>query len=101
MISLGKGFFEFSFSSTEDLRSVWAIGSWNLKPGFLRLSSWSPDFNPNLQKQTHAQCWVCISGLPQEYWSPKIIFAIAGGIGTPIAIDEATKNAVLVIMHEC
>ncbi|KAF1888014.1 hypothetical protein Lal_00024025 [Lupinus albus] len=33
MISLGKGFYEFSFDSVEDMRSVCAIGSWNLKPG--------------------------------------------------------------------
>lgn len=27
-----------------------------------------------------------------RYWSPKIFFAIAAGIGTPIAIDEATSK---------
>lgn len=92
MISLGKAFYEFSFASTEDLRRVWSVGTWNLKPGFLRLSPWTPDFNPNVQRQTHAQCWVRISGLPQEYWSPKIFFAIAAGVGTPITLDEATSK---------
>ncbi|XP_019420741.1 PREDICTED: uncharacterized protein LOC109330928 [Lupinus angustifolius] len=74
------------------MRSVCSTGSWNLKPGFLRLFLWTPDFNPSLQKLSHSQCWVKILGLPQEYWSPKIIFSIAGVIGTPIAIDEATNN---------
>ncbi|XP_019429990.1 PREDICTED: uncharacterized protein LOC109344585 [Lupinus angustifolius] len=92
MVSLGKGFYEFSFSLVDDMRSVCSTSSWNLKPGFLRLFLWTPDFNPNLQKLSHSQCWVKILGLPQEYWSPKIIFSIAGGIGTPIAIDEATNN---------
>lgn len=92
MVSLGKGFFEFSFSSSEELQSVWTVGSWYLKLGVLRLSSWNPDFNPNIQKQTHAQCWVRILGLPREYWRPKIIFIIAGGLGTPIALDEATNK---------
>lgn len=32
MIPLGKGFLEFNFASTEDLRCVWAAGSWNLNP---------------------------------------------------------------------
>lgn len=27
MVPLGKGFYEFSFSSLEDLRCVWTIGS--------------------------------------------------------------------------
>lgn len=47
MIPLGKGFYELSFSSPEDLHSVWAVGAWNLQPGLLRLSQWTPDFNPN------------------------------------------------------
>ncbi|KAF1894103.1 hypothetical protein Lal_00004022 [Lupinus albus] len=98
MISLGKGFYEFSFSSVEDMHSIWSTGSWNLKPGLLRLSLWTPDFNPELQKLTHSQCWVKISGLPQEYWCPSIIFSIAGGIGTPIALDEATKNRAFVLV---
>lgn len=92
MISLGKGFYEFSFASTEDLRRVWTVGSWSLKPGFLHLSPWTPDLNPNAQRQTHAECWVRILGLPQEYWNPKIFFAIAASVGTQIAIDEATSK---------
>ncbi|XP_019455044.1 PREDICTED: uncharacterized protein LOC109356164 [Lupinus angustifolius] len=30
--------------------------------------------------------------IPQEYWSTGIIFSIAGGIGTPISLDDATNN---------
>lgn len=90
MVSLGKGFYEFSFASAEDQCSVWSVGSWSLKPGFLRLSAWTPDFNPNSIKQTEYQCWIRIIGLPQEYWSPKILFEMAGCFGTPIALDETT-----------
>lgn len=39
LISLGKGFYEFSFASMEDLRGVWAHSNWNLSLGVLRLSS--------------------------------------------------------------
>ncbi|XP_019455177.1 PREDICTED: uncharacterized protein LOC109356305 [Lupinus angustifolius] len=92
MVSLGKGFYEFSFASLEDMRMICAIGSWSLKPGFLRMFLWTPDFNPALQKQSHTQCWVKIHNLPQEYWNPRILFSIAGGIGTPISLDEATHN---------
>ncbi|KAE9602006.1 putative transcription factor interactor and regulator CCHC(Zn) family [Lupinus albus] len=76
----------------EDMQFICASGSWSLKPGLLRLSLWTPDFNPELQRVTHSQCWVKISGLPHEYWCPTIIFTIAGGVGTPITLDEATKN---------
>lgn len=87
-----EGFYEFSFTSLEDLRSVQAVGLWNFSPGTLRLFSWTKDFNPHLQKQSNAQVWVRIYGLPQEYWRPKIIFAIAGSLGVPICLDEATNK---------
>lgn len=32
----------------------------------------------------------CIYDLPQEHWRPKILFAIARGIGTPLSLDDAT-----------
>lgn len=58
----------------------------------LRLSSWTPNFNPDSIRQTYAQCWVRFHGLPREYWCPKILFEIGGGIGIPIALDEATMK---------
>lgn len=33
-------------------------------------------------------------GLPLKYWRPKVLFAIAGAIGVPISMDEATINKV-------
>jgi len=57
MASLGKGYFEFEFSSLDDL------SAWNLSPGLLRTFSWTPDFNPLTMQQTTAQTWVRIMGL--------------------------------------
>ncbi|MCI15801.1 defensin-like protein, partial [Trifolium medium] len=28
----------------------------------------------------------------QEYWRPRTLFEIAGGVGTPLTLDAATKN---------
>ncbi|MCI33137.1 NBS resistance protein, partial [Trifolium medium] len=92
LVPLGKGFFEFSFSLAEDKRKAWSLGTCNLKPGLLRLSKWEPDFNPHTQRQTHVQSWIRIYELPQEYWRPRTLFEIAGGVGTPLMLDEATKN---------
>ncbi|XP_045802493.1 uncharacterized protein LOC123896099 [Trifolium pratense] len=89
---LGKGFYEFYFQNCEDLNRVWSIGTWNLKPGLLRLSAWSSDFKPENLKVTNAQIWIRIYGLPQEYWMPTTLFSIASGIGTPLSLDEATKQ---------
>ncbi|WJX25654.1 hypothetical protein P8452_14674 [Trifolium repens] len=96
VISLGKGFFEFTFSSLEDVRRVRSVPSWNLNPGLLKLFAWSKDFNPKHQHHTSAQVWVRIFGLSQEYWHKIILFTIAGSIGTPICIDSITAKP----MHE-
>jgi hypothetical protein len=34
-ISLGRGSFDFQFSSPEDNRKVLPVGAWNLKPGIV------------------------------------------------------------------
>jgi hypothetical protein len=88
--SLGKGFYEFYFSSLEDSQSVCSVASWNLRPGTLKLFPWTKDFNPSAQQNSTAQVWLRIYGLSQEYWRPKILFAIASSVGTPICTDQIT-----------
>jgi hypothetical protein len=92
MISLGRGFYEFSFSSSDDLRTSLALGTVNLKPGLLRFSRWSKDFNKYAQRLTYAQVWICLLDLPQEYWLKRTLMEIFGAIGTPLIIDAATKK---------
>jgi len=94
MTPLGKGYFEFYFSSYEDMRSVWSKGTLNLKPGLLRLFEWSKDFSARTQHQTHAQVWIRLLELPQEYWMDRTLKEIASAIGTPLLIDAATQNRV-------
>ncbi|GAU13228.1 hypothetical protein TSUD_245980 [Trifolium subterraneum] len=95
VMSLGKGFYEFSFSTLEDLRSVRSISSWNLAPGVLKLFAWTSNFNPSMQQLSSAQVWIRIFGLSQEYWRPKILFAIASSVGTPICMDSFTNKPML------
>jgi hypothetical protein len=52
MLSLGKGFYEFTFASETDLRTVWAAGKVNLKPGVLQLFQWTKDFNLHTTKHS-------------------------------------------------
>ena len=39
--------------------------------------------------------WVRVHGLPQEYWRPKILFAIASSAGTPICTDAASAKPMI------
>jgi hypothetical protein len=68
MVSLWKGYFEFIFSSLDDLSAIRSIGSWNISSGFLRTFAWKADFNPHTVQHTIAQTWICINGLAREYW---------------------------------
>jgi len=74
------------------MRTIWALGAVNLRPGFLRFSCWTKDFIPKAQAQTHAQVWIRLMQLPQEYWGKQTIFEIASGLGSPLTIDEATLH---------
>jgi len=78
MASLGKSYFEFVFSSLDDLSVVRSVGSWNLSSGLLRTFSWTLDFNPLTMQQTTAQTWVRVHGLVSEYWQPITLFECRG-----------------------
>jgi len=93
--SLGKGYFELTFSSLEDVKKVRSVPSWNLNLGILKLFAWSKDFKPNMQSSNTAQAWLRIYGLSQEYWRPKILFAIANSVGTPICTDSASSKPMI------
>jgi len=92
MLSLGRGFYEFSLASHDDLCTVWAAGTVNLKPGVLRLFEWTKEFNIHTQQQTHTQVWIRLWELPHEYWMERTQYEIAGVVGTPLLIDNVTKN---------
>ena len=56
VISLGKGFYEFTFSSLEDTRRVRSLNSVNLNPGFMKLFACTIDFNPSW-----VTIWKCLN----------------------------------------
>jgi len=74
------------------MRSVWAAGTINLKPGVLRLFEWSKDFNMHTHRNTHAQVWIRLLELPQKYSMEQTLREIASAMGTPLLIDNATSK---------
>jgi len=94
MTPLGRGYYEFFFSSEEGMRMTWAMGTINLKPGVLRLFEWQKDFNMHKQRNTHAQVWIRLLELPQEYWMDRTLREIASALGTPLLIDSATSKCI-------
>ncbi|XP_062010594.1 uncharacterized protein LOC133726979 [Rosa rugosa] len=93
LVPLGKGYFDIHFGTEEDLRRVWGGGTCTLADGLFRLAQWKPDFVPgDVLPQTHAQLWIRLYGLSQDYWHPQHLMEIARGVGTPLQLDRATKE---------
>jgi hypothetical protein len=72
------------------MKAVWALGTVNLKPGLLHLFEWIVDFDMHNQRNTHAQVWIRLMALPQEYWMEQTLHEIASVVGTPLILDNAT-----------
>jgi len=90
LLSLGRGYYEFFFANESDMQTVWAVGTINLKPGVLRLFEWTADFDMYDQRNTHAQVWIRLMALPQEYWMEQTLREIASAVGMPLLLDNAT-----------
>ncbi|KEH28046.1 DUF4283 domain protein [Medicago truncatula] len=86
------GYYELCFATYEDLREVWALGMVNLKPSVMRLFEWTKEFNAHTKRHTHTQAWIRLWELPQEYWVERTLYEIARAIGTPLLVDNVTKN---------
>jgi len=68
------------------------VGTVNLKPGVLRLFERKADFDMHNQRNTHAQVWIQLMALPQEYWMEQTLCEIASAVGTPLVLDNATQK---------
>jgi len=58
----------------------------------LRLFERTIDFNIDTLGHTYTQVWICLWELLQEYWMKRTLYEIAGAVGTPLLIDNVTKN---------
>lgn len=94
LIPLGRGYFHLQFDSLEDRERVWAKGTWNIKPGIIRLQRWTPDLNPYRIRTSVAQLWIRIYELSLEYWHPSIILGIARAVGKPLKIDDRSLSGI-------
>lgn len=47
---------------------------------------------PNMINPTSFQIWIQLHGLTRDYWRPLVILDMAGAIGVPLSLDEATMK---------
>ncbi|KAF6170740.1 hypothetical protein GIB67_015692 [Kingdonia uniflora] len=58
----------------------------------LRLSPWSPYFDPETQKNSHALYWVKFPRLGFEFWEVDSLIALGRTMGTPIHVDRTQSD---------
>ncbi|XP_058766038.1 uncharacterized protein LOC131639570 [Vicia villosa] len=97
--SLRKGFYEFAFSSLEDVQRVRFVNAWSLSQGVLKLFPWSKDFTPETLKQTLAQVWIRIYAFDSA--SSKYAFERPFGHFVRVLVDlDMTKELSYKILVE-
>ncbi|KAF5192562.1 hypothetical protein FRX31_017848 [Thalictrum thalictroides] len=79
-------------SSEEDFMKVWGGGPWRFDGQVLRLQKWTPDFNPELQRQSNALVWVKFPNLKQQYWEYESLMTIGRTLGAPMGVDRHTLD---------
>ncbi|KAF5191655.1 hypothetical protein FRX31_018758 [Thalictrum thalictroides] len=84
-----KGFFMVRLSCEEDLVRIWG-SSWKFGGQMIRLTKWTPDFDPDLQKSTNALLWVKFPKLKQQYWDYELLMSMGKALGSPVGIDRHT-----------
>lgn len=89
---LGKGYFMIRFSCEDDLVKIWSGGPWKFENQLLRLTKWEPDFDPDIQRISHAIVWVKFPKLKQQYWDYEILMSMGRCLGYPIGIDKPTTE---------
>ncbi|KAF9590682.1 hypothetical protein IFM89_036174 [Coptis chinensis] len=90
IVPLGKGYFMIRLTCEEDLVRIWSGGPWKFENQILRLTKWKPDFDPEIQRISHAMVWVKLPKLKQQFWDYEILMAMGRCIGYPIGIDKTT-----------
>ncbi|KAF6156454.1 hypothetical protein GIB67_001497 [Kingdonia uniflora] len=92
MIPVGKGYITIFLDNEEDLNKIWSGGPWVIGKQLLRLSPWSPFFDPEKQQNTHALVWVKFPGLGVEFWEVDTLMVIGRTLGTPIQVDQSSTT---------
>ncbi|KEH40670.1 DUF4283 domain protein [Medicago truncatula] len=89
--SLGRGYYEFFFSSEEDMRMTWAMGAINLKPGHdISSCRWLYPKKGNIVHKKILSKAKKPAPVPKQTWAP--IKDNLSGIGSSIAFAAPQTN---------
>ncbi|XP_058775976.1 uncharacterized protein LOC131650277 [Vicia villosa] len=63
-------------------------GPWFIYDHYLTVKEWTPDFHPENDSIVNVAVWIRISGLPVEYYNPKVLQVIGNLVGRTVKVDK-------------
>ncbi|XP_058725672.1 uncharacterized protein LOC131596965 [Vicia villosa] len=92
IIDLSNDYYLVAFSHEDDKKATMTNGPWFIYDHYLTVKDWKPNFQPECDTIDEVVVWVCIAGLPIEYYSPKALTRFGNRIGRAIKIDRTTTK---------
>ncbi|XP_058767374.1 uncharacterized protein LOC131641072 [Vicia villosa] len=90
IIDLSNDYYLVAFTHEEDKNAALADGPWFIYDHYLTVKDWSPDFHPERDSIESVAVWIRISGLPIEYYDPKVLSFIGDRVGKAVKVDKNT-----------
>ncbi|XP_058735176.1 uncharacterized protein LOC131607134 [Vicia villosa] len=90
IIDLSNDYFIVTFTNDDDRNAAITNGPWFIYDHYLTVKEWKPNFHPESDSIEKVAVWVRISGLPMEYYDPKILTFMGNSLGKTIKVDKNT-----------
>ncbi|XP_058776382.1 uncharacterized protein LOC131650700 [Vicia villosa] len=90
IIDLSHDYYLVAFTHEDDKNAALADGPWFIYDHYLTVKEWSPDFHPESDAIVNVAAWIRISGLPVEYYDPKVLHVIGDLVGRTVKVDKNT-----------
>ncbi|XP_058742315.1 uncharacterized protein LOC131614777 [Vicia villosa] len=94
IVDLGHDYYLVCFTHEEDKNAAMSDGPWFVYDHYLTVKEWTPDFHPENDSIVNVAVWIRISGLPVEYYDPKVLQVIGNLVGRTVKVDKNTMQSV-------
>ncbi|XP_058769477.1 uncharacterized protein LOC131643301 [Vicia villosa] len=90
IIDLSQDYYLVAFTHEEDKNAAISDGPWFIYDHYLTIKEWTPNFHPKKDTIVNVAVWIMISGLPIEYYDPKLLHVIGDLARRTIKVDKNT-----------
>ncbi|KAJ1381518.1 hypothetical protein SESBI_45068 [Sesbania bispinosa] len=92
VIDLDNDYFVIRFADWGDLNKVLEGGPWVIMGHYLVIQRWKPEFRPYEDELQRVSVWICVPGLPIEYYDDHVLWRIGDVVGKTLKVDANTSR---------